>query len=155
MSFAGINAHFQNGRAEKRIREAEGQVEELNRIRRREDVNIDYLKSIVVQFLSKAPGTSERAALLPVLATLLQFDANDYQMIEEGKSKVSWWGTVEPKTIGEGATAAGASSSTDYFSDFTSYLTGTPAPAPIQNAPAPASAEVSISATSATQSSKS
>ncbi|KAL3910690.1 MAG: hypothetical protein SGARI_001997 [Bacillariaceae sp.] len=88
--------------AEKKIREAESQVEELNRIRRREDVNIDYLKSIVVQFLSKAPGTSERAALLPVLATLLQFDGNDYQMIEEGKSKVSWWGTVEPKTIGEG-----------------------------------------------------
>jgi hypothetical protein len=47
-------------------------VEELCRVRRREDVNMDYLKSIVVQFLSKPPGTSERSALLPVLATLLQ-----------------------------------------------------------------------------------
>jgi hypothetical protein len=109
--------------AEKIIAETESQVEELNRIHRREDVNMDYLKSIVVQFLSLPPGTSERAALLPVLATLLQFDAKDYRMIEEGKSKVSWWGTVEPKTIGEGTIAS--SSSPDYFNELTTYLTGT------------------------------
>jgi len=41
--------------------------------------NIDYLKSIVVQYLSKPPGSSERSALLPVLATLLQFDKKDYK----------------------------------------------------------------------------
>ena len=58
--------------AETVVQEVEGQVEELCRVKRREDVNVDYLKSIVVQFLSKPPGTSERAALLPVLATLLQ-----------------------------------------------------------------------------------
>jgi centromeric protein E len=58
--------------AENMIQEVEQQVEELCRIKRREDVNMDYLKSIVVQFLSKPPGTSERSALLPVLATLLQ-----------------------------------------------------------------------------------
>jgi hypothetical protein len=58
--------------AETIVQEVEGQVEELCRVRRREDVNMDYLKSIVVQFLSKPPGTSERSALLPVLATLLQ-----------------------------------------------------------------------------------
>jgi hypothetical protein len=58
--------------AETVVQEVESQVEELCRVRRREDVNMDYLKSIVVQFLSKPPGTSERAALLPVLATLLQ-----------------------------------------------------------------------------------
>merc|ERR1712216_1116524 len=59
--------------AEKRIVEVEAQVEELGRIQRREDVNMDYLKSIVVQFLSFAPGTSERNSLLPVIAPLLQF----------------------------------------------------------------------------------
>jgi chromosome segregation ATPase len=58
--------------AEHIVQRVEGQVEELCRVRRREDVNLDYLKSIVVQFLSKPPGSSERAALLPVLATLLQ-----------------------------------------------------------------------------------
>jgi hypothetical protein len=110
---------------------------------------MDYLKSIVVQYLSKPPGTSERAALLPVLATLLQFDGNDYKQIEDGKSKLSWWGTVEAKTIGEGGTTS-ASSSTDYLTEFTSYLTGAPAPAtapsPAVAAP-PASAEVHVSST--------
>ena len=58
--------------AEYNVEHVENKVEELGRVKRREDVNIDYLKSIVVQYLSKPPGSSERAALLPVLATLLQ-----------------------------------------------------------------------------------
>ena len=58
--------------AEKHVQEVKSQVEELCRVRRREDVNLDYLKSIVVQYLSKPPGSSERTQLLPVLATLLQ-----------------------------------------------------------------------------------
>jgi chromosome segregation ATPase len=86
--------------AEKHAYEVERQIEELFRIRRREDVNIDYLKSIVVQFLSLPPGSTERAGLLPVLATLLQFDDGDYKIIEEGKNRVNWWGSsVVPKMI--------------------------------------------------------
>lgn len=86
--------------AEKHAHEVECQIEELFRIRRREDVNIDYLKSIVVQYLSLPPGSTERAGLLPVLATLLQFDDGDYKIIEEGKNRVSWWGhSVVPKLI--------------------------------------------------------
>ena len=86
-------------KAEYSVKSFENQVEELCRIRRREDVNLDYLKSIVVQYLSKPPGASEREALLPVLATLLQFDANDYKVIEDGKSRLSWWGSVAPIVI--------------------------------------------------------
>jgi len=75
-------------------------VEELSRLHRREDINVDYLKSIIVQFLSKPPGSSERSSLLPVIATLLQFDNNDYKAIELGKQKVSWlWGQVIPTLI--------------------------------------------------------
>jgi chromosome segregation ATPase len=87
--------------AEYTSKQIEGQVEELCRIHRREDVNLDYLKSTVVQYLSKPPGSSERNALLPVLATLLQFDAEDYKLIEQGKTKVSWFGSVLPTIIGE------------------------------------------------------
>jgi hypothetical protein len=36
------------------------------------------LKGVVVQYLSKPPGTSERARLLPVLATLLQVRFRDF-----------------------------------------------------------------------------
>jgi len=85
--------------AEHSVKEYENRVEELCRVRRRDDVNLDYLKSIVVQYLSKPPGSSEREALLPVLATLLQFDNNDYNTIEEGKHRVSWWGSVAPTII--------------------------------------------------------
>lgn len=85
--------------AEITVVRAEDQVEQLARVHRREGVNMDYLKSIVVQYLAKPPGSSERAALLPVLATLLQFDAEDYKAIEEGKEKVSWWGDIIPTYI--------------------------------------------------------
>ncbi len=96
--------------AEKHAHEVERQIEELFRIRRREDVNIDYLKSIVVQYLSLPPGSTERAGLLPVLATLLQFDEGDYRIIEEGKNKVSWWGSsVVPKLINAPTTASARS----------------------------------------------
>jgi len=85
--------------AEITVVRAEDQVEQLAKVHRREGVNMDYLKSIVVQYLAKPPGSSERTALLPVLATLLQFDANDYKAIEEGKEKVSWWGDIIPTYI--------------------------------------------------------
>lgn len=80
-------------------KQIEKEVEELSRIHRREDVNLDYLKSTIVQFLSKPPGSSERVALLPVIATLLQFDSDDYKLIEQGKAKVSWFGSVLPTVI--------------------------------------------------------
>ena len=85
--------------AEITVVRAEDQVEQLARVHRREGVNMDYLKSIVVQYLAKPPGSSERTALLPVLATLLQFDSNDYKAIEEGMDKVTWWGDIIPTYI--------------------------------------------------------
>ena len=85
--------------AELTVEKVEDRVAALSRVHRREGVNMDYLKSIVVQYLAKPPGSSERKALLPVLATLLQFDAADYKAIEEGKQKVSWWGDIIPTYI--------------------------------------------------------
>jgi len=89
--------------AEYQCKQQEDQVAELSRVHRREDVNLDYLKSTVVQYLSKPPGSSERAALLPVLATLLQFNEKDYALIEEGKKKLSWWGSILPVDISANA----------------------------------------------------
>jgi len=86
--------------AEKAVSDVQLQVEELCRIKRREDINLDYLKSIVVKFLSLPTGSSEKASLLPVLATLLQFDDDDYKTIDQGKNKVDWfWGTIIPTSI--------------------------------------------------------
>lgn len=116
---------------EKELQEVQTQLEELCRIKRREDVNLDYLKSIVVQYLSLPPGSSERAGLLPVLATLLQFNDTDYRTIEEGKNKLSWWGSVAPTVIG----SLGEASTT------------LPQPfSPVSSRPTGGSAEVSVSA---------
>ncbi|KAL3805890.1 hypothetical protein HJC23_007851 [Cyclotella cryptica] len=52
-------------------------------------------KGHVVQYLVKPPGSSEQAALLLVLLTMLQFD----ETIEEGKQKVSWWGDIIPTCL--------------------------------------------------------
>ena len=67
-------------------------VEEFCRIKRREDINLDYLKRIVVKFLSLSTGSSEKASLLPVLASLLpglatflQDDDDDYKTTDQGK----------------------------------------------------------------------
>eukprot|EP00980_Cylindrotheca_fusiformis_P004207 scaffold912_cov119-Cylindrotheca_fusiformis.AAC.23 len=131
--------------AEKTVQDVERQVEDLCRIKRREDVNMDYLKSIVVQFLSKPPGTSERSALLPVLATLLQFDSTDYEMIEKGKQKLSWFGTVEPVMIGGEASASATDGASSAFAGMANYFTGTSTSAAAPPNAAPASAEVSVS----------
>jgi chromosome segregation ATPase len=85
--------------AELSIRQRQVEMETLCRKQRRDDVNTDYLKSVFVQYLSKPPGSSERSSILPILATLLQFDDNDYKIIEEGKNKISWLGQVMPTFI--------------------------------------------------------
>ena len=57
---------------------------------------MDYLKCIVIKYLVKPPGSSERTALLPVLATLLQFDSNE--PLRKGSTschKVSWSGLAD------------------------------------------------------------
>jgi hypothetical protein len=72
---------------------------EKDRSQGQKKVNLNYLKDVVVKYLSHPPGSSERAQLLPVLATLLEFDSADYKIIEAGKQKLSWWGSVNPTII--------------------------------------------------------
>lgn len=61
---------------------------------RRDGVNMEYLKNVVVQYMSFRPGTSEQARLVPVLTTLLQFTAADIKEIKRaarrGNSWTSW-----------------------------------------------------------------
>jgi hypothetical protein len=68
---------------------------------------------------------------------LLQFDSEDYKMIEEGKKKLSWWGTVEPILIGQASTPTPAPLASSLVTGFA----GSPAPTTPQHT----SAEVSVS----------
>ncbi|TDH70798.1 hypothetical protein CCR75_001148 [Bremia lactucae] len=61
---------------------------------RRDGVNMEYLKNVVVQYMSFRPGTSQQARLVPVLSTLLQFTSADMKEIKHAAKRGSWtsWG---------------------------------------------------------------
>ncbi|RLN83137.1 hypothetical protein BBJ28_00006247 [Nothophytophthora sp. Chile5] len=80
---------------------------------RRDGVNMEYLKNVVVQYMSFRPGSSQQARLVPVLTTLLQFTAADLREVKRatanrrGNSWTSWSssdaGAVDYKPIVVGA----------------------------------------------------
>jgi hypothetical protein len=59
------------------------EVESLRRVSRRENVNMDYLKNIILQFMTFPVTSPERISLIPVIATLLQF--NPKEIVEVDK----------------------------------------------------------------------
>ncbi|KAF1332612.1 Grip and coiled-coil domain-containing protein 2, partial [Globisporangium splendens] len=69
----------------------------LMQTQRREGVNMEYLKNVVVQYMSFRPGSSQQARLVPVLSTLLQFSAGDMKEIKNASNarRSSWtsWAT--------------------------------------------------------------
>ncbi|RLN53955.1 hypothetical protein BBJ28_00018965 [Nothophytophthora sp. Chile5] len=80
---------------------------------RRDGVNMEYLKNVVVQYMSFRPGSSQQARLVPVLTTLLQFTAADLREVKRattnrrGNSWTSWSssdaGSIDYKPIVVGA----------------------------------------------------
>ncbi|GMI00899.1 hypothetical protein TrVE_jg7294 [Triparma verrucosa] len=86
---------------EVKYEEIKKQLDDYSRASRRNDVNVDYLKGVLVKYLSLPTGSSERKSLLSVIATLLQFGPEDYATIEDGYKQTSWfWGAIAPKEIG-------------------------------------------------------
>ncbi|KAL4160735.1 hypothetical protein PRNP1_001297 [Phytophthora ramorum] len=66
---------------------------------RRDGVNMEYLKNVVVQYMSFRPGSSQQARLVPVLTTLLQFTAADITEVKHAARRGnSWtsWGSSDP-----------------------------------------------------------
>ncbi|KDO34173.1 hypothetical protein SPRG_19023 [Saprolegnia parasitica CBS 223.65] len=83
------------------IKVMEDEIAVLVRTERREGVNMEYLKNVVVQFMSFRPGSSQQAKLIPVLSTLLQFSPHDVDEVRAAtKRSTAWtsWG-VEKKPI--------------------------------------------------------
>jgi len=62
------------------------EVIELRRTTRRESVNMDYLKNIVVQYMSFPAQSPERVSLVPVIAMLLQFSPEEINDVEKACS---------------------------------------------------------------------
>lgn len=87
----------------------------------------------------------------------LKFDATDYEMIEIGKQKLSWYGTVEPVMIGGDASGSVTGSATAALAEMASYWAGstTAAPSAAPGSGPAASAEVSVSKDQAARNSSS
>ena len=57
-----------------------GEIRELERAKKREGVNVDYVKAVVLNFLT---STEQQQSLLPVLANLLQFSPEELTKVKE------------------------------------------------------------------------
>lgn len=51
---------------------------------------MDYLKNIILQYISFPPASPEKNSLLPVLALLLQFSPAELKIAEEASRSPSW-----------------------------------------------------------------
>ncbi|CAE7579105.1 Gcc1, partial [Symbiodinium microadriaticum] len=63
---------------------------DLRRVAKREGVNMDYLKNVVLQYMTFPHASAERNALVPVLSLLLQFSAAELSQVDAA-SKASIW----------------------------------------------------------------
>ncbi|ETW05612.1 hypothetical protein, variant [Aphanomyces invadans] len=69
----------------------EEDIAHLVRTERREGVNMEYLKNVVVQYMSFRPGSSQQLKLIPVLSTLLQFTPEDMDEVHSSTKQASSW----------------------------------------------------------------
>ena len=66
------------------------EVTKLQRLERREGVNLEYLKNVMVQYLS-CQDSSQKATLERVLATLLQFSPAENKEIKESRTVYNYF----------------------------------------------------------------
>jgi len=76
-----------------------------SRSQSRAQVNLDYLKSILVRFLSFDPTHPQRKALIPVIATILQFSPDELRGVEKVKPSSGGW--LSMLGVGSGGGAGG------------------------------------------------
>ena len=80
------------------------QMSDNSRSQSRAQVNLDYLKSILVRFLSFEPAHPQRKQLIPVIATILQFSPDELRNVEKVKASSGGWLSM----LGVGGAAGGA-----------------------------------------------
>ena len=68
----------------------QAEVAQLSRVAKREGVNMDYLKNVVLQYITFPLGSPERESLVPVIAMLLQFSTEETKLCESATSSPSW-----------------------------------------------------------------
>jgi len=69
---------------ENQISTLQDKVENLERSKKRESGNLEYLKNIIVKYME----TNDIEGLLPVISTILQFSPDELQRIEQAHKGV-------------------------------------------------------------------
>ncbi len=57
-------------------------------------LNIEYLRNVMIRYMSFGASSMERKRLLPVICTLLEFSEEDVKKLLKGL-KWEWWGGTE------------------------------------------------------------
>lgn len=81
-------------------RQLQSEVAELRCVKNRETVNMDYLKNIILQYMSFPSSSPERAGLVPVISLLLQFSKEEAAQASSGAARESiLWNTRPVKEL--------------------------------------------------------
>ncbi len=70
------------------------QMKSLARSKTRSGVNLDYLKAVLVRFFQFENKNSERKALIPVIAQIMQFTDEDRRAIQKAQRDSTFWAKV-------------------------------------------------------------
>lgn len=70
------------------------QIRRLQSSRQRGTVDIDYLKNVIVRYLQFENYPQQRKALVPVIATILHFNAQDHEAVNKGATAGTLWSKV-------------------------------------------------------------
>eukprot|EP00598_Pedospumella_elongata_P001101 CAMPEP_0184981342 /NCGR_PEP_ID=MMETSP1098-20130426/11106_1 /TAXON_ID=89044 /ORGANISM="Spumella elongata, Strain CCAP 955/1" /LENGTH=958 /DNA_ID=CAMNT_0027504899 /DNA_START=60 /DNA_END=2939 /DNA_ORIENTATION=- len=92
------NKDLELAKAQQNLALLQNEVVELRRFSKRDGINMDYLKNIVIQYMTFPAQSSEKLSLVPVLATLLQFTPKELSSVQRcavlEPAQTSLWSSI-------------------------------------------------------------
>jgi len=79
------NRDLDLARAHQVLSSLQKEVVDLRRTHKRDGINMDYLKNIVIQYMTFPVNSSEKMSLVPVLAMLLQFTPKELAQVQRAQ----------------------------------------------------------------------
>lgn len=76
--------------AQQKLFELNSEVIDLRKVKQREGLNMDYLKNIILQYMTFPINSSERQSLVPVIGMLLQFNSNEINEVMKAMRDPQW-----------------------------------------------------------------
>eukprot|EP01038_Epipyxis_sp_PR26KG_P005758 gene5758-7949_t len=81
---------FDLARSQQSLLELTTEVMELRRTHQRDGINMDYLKNVIIQYMTFPLQSSEKMSLVPVIAMLLQFNAKELAEVQKVNKDPTW-----------------------------------------------------------------